>query len=114
MASWTNFALWELRDGLEEPLDSQQAKDTTLIIAAEWFTHAGRVLYDEGRERVLLEEDEERSLGTGSLLKDEPSGFGEARWNFWKKRIQELSVGAGAEAKKRAEKTLEVIKSIEA
>jgi len=36
------------------------------------------------------------------------------RWKFLKKKIEELSAEAGAEAKKRAEKALEVIKSLEA
>ncbi|KAM0466043.1 hypothetical protein ACHAPV_000996 [Trichoderma viride] len=112
--SWTNFALWELRDGLEEPLESQQAKDTHLITASEWITHAGKVLYDEGRKGVPVDKDDVQSLSTGSLLKGEASGFSEARWSFWKKKIQELSVGAGADAKTRAEKALEVIKSLEA
>jgi hypothetical protein len=47
-------------------------------------------------------------------LEGEASGFHEARWNFWKKKIQELSAGAGAEAKQRAEKALKVIESLEA
>ncbi|PTB44074.1 hypothetical protein M441DRAFT_340886 [Trichoderma asperellum CBS 433.97] len=112
--SWTNFALWELRQGLEEPLSSQQAKDTYLITTSEWITHAGKVLYDEGRKGAQLDEDDVRALRTGSLLKGEASGFSEVRWRFWKKKIEELSVEAGAEAKKRAEKALEVIKSLEA
>lgn len=99
---------------MEEPLGSQQAKDTHLITASEWITHAGKVLYDEGRKGVPVDKDDVQSLSTGSLLKGEASGFSEARWNFWKKKIQELSVGAGAEAKKRAEKALEAIKSLEA
>lgn len=114
MQSWTNFALWELRDGLEEPLDSQEAKDTHLITASEWITHAGKVLYDEGRKGVPVDEDDVQSLSTGSLLEGEASGFSEVRWKFWKKKMEELSVGAGAEAKKRAQKALEVIKSLEA
>jgi hypothetical protein len=112
--SWTNFALWELRDRLEEPLSSEQARDTYLTTSSEWIIHAGKVLYDEGRKGTKLEEDAVRSLRPGSLLEGGDSGFNEARWKFWKKKLEELSVGASAEAKKRTEKALKVMNSLEA
>ncbi|KAM0252878.1 hypothetical protein ACHAQJ_007508 [Trichoderma viride] len=112
--SWTNFALWELRDRLEEPLPSEQARDTHLTTASEWITHAGKVLYDEARKGAQLDEEKVQSLRPGSLLEGGSSGFSEARWNFWKKKLEELSVGASAEAKKRTDKALEVMKSLEA
>ncbi|RFU81863.1 hypothetical protein TARUN_326 [Trichoderma arundinaceum] len=110
--SWTNFALWELRDGLEEPLPTQQAKDTHLITASEWITHAGRVLEGEGQKGTQLDENDTRALAAGTLLVEGGSGFSETRWRFWSKRLEELGADAGAEAKNRAEKALEVIRSL--
>ncbi|KAL6874998.1 hypothetical protein J3F83DRAFT_535432 [Trichoderma novae-zelandiae] len=112
--SWTNFALWELRDGLEEPLSSDQARDTHLATASEWLIQAGKVLYDEVRKNAQLDEDNVRALGPGSLFEGGSSGFNAQRWTFWKKRLQELSADASAEAKKRTEKALEVMNSLEA
>ncbi|KAL7907126.1 hypothetical protein GGI35DRAFT_481683 [Trichoderma velutinum] len=112
--SWTNFAIWELRDGLEEPLSTDEARDTYLITASEWITQAGQVLYDETKNSTQLESQAAQSLRPGSLIEGTESGFNEERWGLWKKRLEELSANAGAEAKKRAEKALEVIKNLEA
>ena len=41
LQSWDNFAIWELRSGLEEPpLSTPSAKETSLATACEWITHA--------------------------------------------------------------------------
>ncbi|KAL6806617.1 hypothetical protein GGI42DRAFT_352419 [Trichoderma sp. SZMC 28013] len=111
---WTNFAIWELRDGLEEPPSTDEARDTHLITASEWFTQAGQVLYNETKNSVELDSQATRALSPGSLIEGTNSGFNEERWIFWKKRLEELSADASAEAKKRVEKALEVIKVLEA
>ncbi|KAL7955514.1 hypothetical protein V8C34DRAFT_244496 [Trichoderma compactum] len=111
---WTNFAIWELRDGLEEPLSTDEARDTHLVTASEWFTQAGQVLYDETKNSIELDSQATRALSPGSLIEGTKSGFNEKRWSFWKKRLEELSADASAEAKKRVEKALEVIKGLEA
>lgn len=114
VSSWTNFAIWELRGGLEEPLSTDEARDTHLITASEWITQAGQVLYNETKNSIELDSQATQALSPGSLIEGTKSGFNEERWNFWKKRLEELSADASAEAKKRAEKALEVIKSLEA
>ncbi|EHK23862.1 uncharacterized protein TRIVIDRAFT_89354 [Trichoderma virens Gv29-8] len=112
--SWTNFALWELRDGLEEPLSTDEARDTYLITTSEWITQAGKVLYDETQKSIQLESQATQSLRPGKLIEETKPGFNEERWGFWKKRLEELSANASAEAKKRTEKALQVMKSLEA
>ncbi|KAL7938502.1 hypothetical protein V8C35DRAFT_80149 [Trichoderma chlorosporum] len=111
---WTNFAIWELRDGLEEPLSTDKARDTHLMTTSEWIVQAGKILYDETQKSVQLEEQATRSLRPGSLIEEIESGFNQERWGFWKKRLEELSAKAGAEAKERAEKALEAMKGLEA
>ncbi|PTB68946.1 hypothetical protein BBK36DRAFT_1157184 [Trichoderma citrinoviride] len=112
--SWTNLALWELRDGLEEPLPSGQARDTHLTAASEWIVQAGRVLYAEVRNKAQLDERHVRALGPGSMLEGGSSGFNRQRWAFWKKRLQELSGEASGTAKARTQQALEVMSSLEA
>ncbi|KAK1251939.1 hypothetical protein MKX07_007418 [Trichoderma sp. CBMAI-0711] len=112
--AWTNFALWELRDGLEEPLPNDHARDTRLLTASEWIIHAGRVLYDEVRNNNQLNDQEARALRPGSLLEGCSSGFNQQRWTFWKKRLQELSADASDTAKARTQKAMEVMDSLEA
>ncbi|KAH0492640.1 hypothetical protein TgHK011_007585 [Trichoderma gracile] len=112
--SWTNFALWELRDGLEEPLPNDQARDTHLTTASEWIIHAGKVLHDEGRKNAQLDDWDVRALRPGSLFEGGSSGFSQQRWSFWKKRLQELSAEADGRAKTRTQKALEVMDSLEA
>jgi hypothetical protein len=112
--SWTNFGLWELRDGLEEPLSTDEARDTHLITASEWIVQAGKVLYDEAQKSIQLESQATQSLRPGTLIEETQSGFNKERWGFWKKRLEELSANASVEAKKRTEKALQVMKSLEA
>ncbi|KAL7788818.1 hypothetical protein V8C43DRAFT_287180 [Trichoderma afarasin] len=114
VSDWTNFAIWELRDGLEEPVSTDEARDTHLITASEWITQAGQVLYNETKNSIELDSQTTQALRPGSLVEGTKSGFNEERWSFWKKQLEELSAKASAEAKKRAEKALEVIKSLEA
>lgn len=75
---------------------------------------AGKVLYDEVRKNVELDEHDVRALAPGSLFEGGSPGFSQQRWTFWKKRLQELSAEAGAKAKTRTQKALEVMESLEA
>ncbi|KAH6605692.1 hypothetical protein Trco_004845 [Trichoderma cornu-damae] len=107
--SWTNFALWELRDALEEPPPTEQAKDMRLTTASEWIEHAGLQLEREGRKGTQLDEHDARALGPGSLLEGADSGFSKERWRFWGARLEELSAGASAETQERTRTALEVM-----
>ncbi|KAK5995193.1 hypothetical protein PT974_03591 [Cladobotryum mycophilum] len=110
---WTNFGLWELRDGLEQPLSSAIAKETYLTTTSEWLTHAGKVLHEEGKKVVQLDEHDLRALASGKLFKGKP-GFSDERWNFWRQRLEELSAEAGhGEVVTRTEKAIEVMNGIQ-
>lgn len=89
LQDWINFAVWELRAGLEEPLSTAAAKDMHLTTASEWLLHAGKVLHAEGAKAKKLEDHEARVLASGSLLKDQ-SGATPQRWEFWKQRLAVL------------------------
>ncbi|KAL7951829.1 hypothetical protein V8C42DRAFT_339736 [Trichoderma barbatum] len=112
--SWTNFAIWELRDGLEEPLSTDEARDTYLTSASEWIIQAGKVLHDEVQKNAQLDEQDAQVLRPGTLIEEVKSGFNKERWGYWKKRMQELSAKASTDVQKRTEKALEVMMSLEA
>lgn len=93
--SWMNFAIWELRAGLEEPLTSASAKDLHLATASAWLTHAGKALHTEAALGVKPEGQEAKILQGGSLIK-EVTGNTTERWQFWKKRLAELAPEASS------------------
>ncbi|GAB0135776.1 hypothetical protein EsDP_00004101 [Epichloe bromicola] len=115
LQDWHNFAIWELRSGLEEtPEDRPNAKDTRIATAYEWITHAGEKLHKKGTEVEKLDAMETRALKPGSLFKSDKSGLTTERWNFWRERIGVLGAGAGSgAAKEKAQKALEKMKEIE-
>ncbi|KAK2590956.1 hypothetical protein QQS21_011352 [Conoideocrella luteorostrata] len=115
LQDWHNFAIWELRSGLEEtPEDRPNAKDTRIATAYEWIVHAGKELHKQGQEVKKLDAMETRALKPGSLFKSDNSGLTNERWNFWKERIGALggSAGSGA-AKEKAQKAVEMMKEID-
>lgn len=110
---WTNFALWELRDGLEEPPVNDQARDTHLITASEWIIHAGPVLCGAALDRARLDEHDTQSLRPGSLYEGGSAGFSRERWNFWVDRLDELrSAATDEEVKEEAQTAWEMIQSL--
>ncbi|KAG6020910.1 hypothetical protein E4U41_002684 [Claviceps citrina] len=115
LQDWHNFAIWELRSGLEEtPEDRPNAKDTRIATAYEWIAHAGKQLHRKGTEVNKLDAMETRALKPGNLFKSDQSGLTVERWNFWRGRIGVLGAGAGSgAAKEKAQKTLEKMKEIE-
>lgn len=114
LQSWENFAIWELRDSLEEDPASSTARDAHLATASQWFIYAGKVLYDLSRNPTELDEASARALTTGKLLDAKP-GFSEERWKFWRQRLAELvKETQSKELKETVDKALDEIKSLEA
>ncbi|UNI22578.1 hypothetical protein JDV02_008454 [Purpureocillium takamizusanense] len=116
LQSWDNFAIWELRSGLEEPpLSTPSAKETSLATACEWFTHAGEELHRQGRGRGRqLEAMEERALKPGQLFSSGRPGLSDERWRFWRERIGVLAGTAGSgQLKERAQAVLDKMKDLE-
>lgn len=115
LQDWHNFAIWELRSGLEEtPEDRPNAKETRIATAYEWIAHAGKELHKQGKEVRKLDATETRALKPGSLFKSEASGLSTERWNFWRERIGVLGAGAGSGAsKEKAQKAVEKMQDID-
>ncbi|KAG5917155.1 hypothetical protein E4U42_007370 [Claviceps africana] len=114
LQDWHNFAIWELRFGLEEPIEDRPGvRDAIIATVYEWITHAGKELHRNGTESITLNAMETRALRPGSLFKSDQSGLSVERWNFWRERIGVLGAGAGSGlSKEKAQKALEAMKEI--
>ena len=113
LQNWVNLGIWELRPGLEEPLsDKPGDRATHLATACEWIEHAGERLRADGTQAQTLDEMEQRALKTGSLLEGSP-GLSEKRWQFWQKRIAELSADAAPEDRARGEQAVAQMKKLD-
>ncbi|KAH8755790.1 hypothetical protein F5883DRAFT_570761 [Diaporthe sp. PMI_573] len=88
--SWYNFAIWELRDGLEAELGSDlHENDCKVAVASEWIIQAGPKLLRE----TLLNEDigeAEKKAYSGCELWTGLPGLSTERWGFWKRRLAEV------------------------
>ena len=115
LQSWDNFAIWELRSGLEEPpLSTPSAKETSLATACEWITHAGDELHRQGHAGRQLEAMEERALKPGQLFATGKPGLSDERWRFWRERIGALAGSAGSgQLKERAQKVVDKMKDLD-
>ena len=107
--TWTNFAIWALRETLEIPPPNDTARDAGLGVAAVWFIHAGKELRSEIAEAHELSESEKRSLAPGKLFSEGQSGLSEERWNFWRNRVEELGAEAGEHGKKASENAIDAL-----
>ncbi|KYK55149.1 hypothetical protein DCS_07111 [Drechmeria coniospora] len=115
LQSWDNFAIWEMRSGLEEPpRETTSAKDASLATACEWIAHAGEALHEQGRQGRTLDAMEQRALKPGTLFRSDRSGLGDERWRFWRERIGLFGAGAGSgELKERARKMVEKMERLD-
>ncbi|KAK0645294.1 hypothetical protein DIS24_g8068 [Lasiodiplodia hormozganensis] len=96
-APWLNLPIWQLRAALEEPIVKGPAMECRLQVASEWLLHCAGPIFKD----MKLDEDEEvdeslaRALRTGPLCEGKAPQSVE-RWNFWKKRLSELSGELGS------------------
>ena len=113
ITSWDNFAIWALREGLEDEPKNEVARDAHVAVAHEWIIHAGRVLNEKAREPEDLDDAGKRALRPGKLFRGE-SGLNAERWQFWGERLETLGKEAvGKEGvKDKALKAAETIKSL--
>ncbi|KAI9774142.1 MAG: hypothetical protein M1840_005235 [Geoglossum simile] len=87
-ASWGTFALWQLRDALEEEQDftsGRAAAECNILAASEWVNRSGWVLFHLAHHNSKVGS----SVTSGSLYRGKP-GLSRKRWDFWGKRFGEL------------------------
>ncbi|KAE9374116.1 hypothetical protein N431DRAFT_454918 [Stipitochalara longipes BDJ] len=90
------FAIWELRNGLEEDKrdsGSMSIINTRVLVASEWIVQSGRRLLQESMLNSLSTALEDATHGSpyrGGSLYSGVKRFGLERWGFWKRRLMEL------------------------
>lgn len=99
LVPWESFAIWQMRQALEEALPPSPATDLRLSVASEWIIRAGPALLRKCLvARQDTTEDDKRSHGPGPLFSGQ-GALNLERWRFWQRRFGELrSVVAGEEA----------------
>lgn len=107
--TWVNFAVWTMRDALENRGDDKDIGTMHVDAAAEWVLHAGKELVGYA---TSTNQSEERALAGGKLYYG-PAKICAERWEFWKKRFGEVAEApgddrVGAKAKK-AQESMEAI-----
>ncbi|KAI1816410.1 hypothetical protein GGS20DRAFT_583516 [Poronia punctata] len=116
--SYLSFILlghWQIRLGLESTPTKGAAQECRLWVACEWFLRSAEIIY---QEYVCTVEDPSPAYSTGPLCDEDIPQFGPARWNFWKKRLAELSAQAeelklGSSIVERMSKAIEKMEAVE-
>jgi hypothetical protein len=95
------YAIWALRDALEEGDGHQLAR--VLPAAVAWLRHAGPVLASMAVERRAegYGRDRPGTLCQQAGLTDR--GFTIGRWNFWRRRLEDIAAAGGEHADKARE-----------
>lgn len=97
--STTDFALWTLRQVLEE--DSGEASELKLVengllTAAQYVEHESHILYQQLALGWKPRQEEAQMFKGGSLFGGEP-GLSNERWEFWISKFRELAEKTSAE-----------------
>ncbi|KEY70808.1 hypothetical protein S7711_11482 [Stachybotrys chartarum IBT 7711] len=113
------LAIWEIRQGLEEPATKTKALlNCRVWIATEWILCCSKVLLENMKSPVEeLAELQLISQETGPLFGKSLPPRSLQRWEFWKKRLAEISeesesLGIDTEVKQRVEETLKHMESL--
>jgi|UniRef100_A0A8H7KES9 hypothetical protein len=114
-----NFAIWELRNGLEEDASdagSAAAADARVLVASEWIKKSGVRLWNESVLGTFSTEPEDAAHGSpyrgGSLFLG-TRGFNIERWGFCKRRLVELRSGASVSVQSVIAEAVQTMSSIE-
>ncbi|PVH91940.1 hypothetical protein DM02DRAFT_620222 [Periconia macrospinosa] len=87
----TYFAIWAVRDALEDNYDATPiAYDAYIPAAAAWMRGAGRVLYTKEVDLTPTDPSQGNPAGGGDLWTG-VAGFAKDRWAFWKKRFASIA-----------------------
>jgi len=118
------FAIWELRNGLEEndeEMGPKKIAEARVQVASEWIIQGARLLLRESLRNSLSAEPEDATHGSpyrGGSLYSGTRGHNLERWGFWKRRLLELrenvciQVSIDEAAKEMADTELEASKHL--
>ncbi|PLN85829.1 hypothetical protein BDW42DRAFT_190591 [Aspergillus taichungensis] len=107
--TWVNFAVWTMRDALENRGDDKDISTMHVDAATEWVLHAGKELVGCA---TSTNQNEERALAGGKLYHG-PAKMCAERWDFWKKRFGEVAEAPGDDrVKAKAKKAQEAMEAI--
>jgi len=116
VGGFVNFAIWELRNGLEENEHDMGPVSTRVLIASEWILQSGRRLLQESLLNSLSTEPEDATHGSpyrGGSLYSGAKGFGLERWGFWKRRLTELRKDVGESIHASINEAVEMMTKLE-
>ncbi|KAI1079784.1 hypothetical protein F5B20DRAFT_542408 [Whalleya microplaca] len=89
-APWMNLPIWQLRTALEEPPERGSTMECRVWAASEWLIQCANVILDEMDSKEELDESTARAIKTGPLFDGNPP-LSVERWEFWRKRLSEIS-----------------------
>jgi hypothetical protein len=85
----TYFAIWQLRDAVEEENPVREVANCKISVACEWIIRSGIELYREALNGVT--QGDESVMSSGPLYKGQ-LGLCPERWLFWKSRLSNVSM----------------------
>jgi hypothetical protein len=91
----TNFAIWVLRDGLEEDYDRGEYYSEYVSAAAMWILCSGQLLFDEILQFPKETGEFEEKAWKGGPLYHGPI-IGLERWKFWQKAFTAAAESSNA------------------
>ncbi|KAI9763504.1 MAG: hypothetical protein M1840_000457 [Geoglossum simile] len=112
LAGWVNFAVWQLRHGLEEEMSPGPSTDSRVAAAGEWIIQSGQDLLRRCLLNSALNEAEARSYSAGALYAGNP-GLCLERWGFWKRRLGEMRGKVGESAMRSIDEAVESMTAAE-
>lgn len=87
LVDWETYPIWSLRDAFEEDFRTVSENDINALVAAQWMSHAGSLIYDLCVEESAVDNPK---ITKGGSLFDGECGFNRKRWAFWKTRATKL------------------------
>ena len=112
LVGWVNFAIWQLRHGLEEEMNPGPSTDNRVAVASEWVIQSGPDLLRRCLLSSVLDEAETRSYSAGALYAGHP-GLCLERWGFWKRRLGEIRDKVSESAMRSVDEAVESMTAAE-